>query len=59
MDKVLCDMKDKEVFVYIDDILIATESEERHVEVVSKVPSVDGSQSEAEATKICLHETPN
>ncbi|VDL85106.1 unnamed protein product [Nippostrongylus brasiliensis] len=37
MDTVLRDLKDKEVFVYIDDILIATETEERHYEVTQKV----------------------
>lgn len=37
MDSVLRDLKNKEVFVYIDDILIATESEERHYEVMRLV----------------------
>ncbi|KAL6737984.1 hypothetical protein Aduo_011585 [Ancylostoma duodenale] len=37
MDSVLGDLKDREVFVYIDDILVATESEERHYEVLTKV----------------------
>ncbi|WKX95827.1 hypothetical protein Q1695_012348 [Nippostrongylus brasiliensis] len=37
MDKVLGELKDTEVFVYIDDILVATETEERHMEVMSRV----------------------
>ncbi|EYC34920.1 hypothetical protein Y032_1273g3795, partial [Ancylostoma ceylanicum] len=37
MDRVLGDLKDREVFVYIDDILIATESEERHYDVLLHV----------------------
>lgn len=37
MDRVLGERRDKEVFVYIDDILIATESEERHYEVLREV----------------------
>ncbi|KAL6723861.1 hypothetical protein Aduo_018820 [Ancylostoma duodenale] len=37
MDTVLGELKDKEVFVYIDDVLIATETEERHFEVLRMV----------------------
>lgn len=37
MDRVLGERKDKEVFVYMDDILIATESEQRHFEVLREV----------------------
>ncbi|EYC04907.1 hypothetical protein Y032_0085g1856 [Ancylostoma ceylanicum] len=37
MDTVLGDLKDREVFFYIDDILVATESEERHYGVLKKV----------------------
>ncbi|XGW09034.1 hypothetical protein V3C99_011385 [Haemonchus contortus] len=37
MDTVLRELKNKEVFVYIDDILIATASESRHYEVLQMV----------------------
>ncbi|EYC39420.1 hypothetical protein Y032_0656g1207 [Ancylostoma ceylanicum] len=37
MDLVMGERKNKEVFVYIDDILIATETEERHYEVLTEV----------------------
>ncbi|EYC09496.1 hypothetical protein Y032_0060g3150 [Ancylostoma ceylanicum] len=37
MDKVLGKLKDQEIFVYIDDILVATESEDRHYEVLMQV----------------------
>lgn len=37
MDSVLCDLKNGEVFVYIDDILIATDSMGRHYEVLKLV----------------------
>ncbi|KAL6738274.1 hypothetical protein Aduo_011837 [Ancylostoma duodenale] len=37
MDRVLGKLKDREVFVYIDDILIATKSEERHYKVLLHV----------------------
>ncbi|EYB86579.1 hypothetical protein Y032_0276g1080 [Ancylostoma ceylanicum] len=37
MGRVLGDLKGPEVSVYIDDILIATKSEERHLEVLGKV----------------------
>lgn len=39
MDVILDDLniKDDEVFVYIDDILVATETEERHYEVLSMI----------------------
>ncbi|WKX98818.1 hypothetical protein Q1695_014030 [Nippostrongylus brasiliensis] len=37
MDRVLGEHKDREVFVYIDDILVATEAEERHQEVLAGV----------------------
>ncbi|EYC44817.1 hypothetical protein Y032_0448g1634 [Ancylostoma ceylanicum] len=37
MDMVLKGLRDKEVFVYIDDILIATETKERHFEVLKLV----------------------
>ncbi|EYC17421.1 hypothetical protein Y032_0030g2037 [Ancylostoma ceylanicum] len=37
MDRVLGSLKDREVFVYIDDILIATETEQRHYEVMLEV----------------------
>lgn len=30
MDRVIGEQKDREVFVYIDNILITTESEQRH-----------------------------
>uniref|UniRef100_A0A7I4YT76 RNA-directed DNA polymerase n=1 Tax=Haemonchus contortus TaxID=6289 RepID=A0A7I4YT76_HAECO len=37
MDRVLGDLKGEEVFVYIDDILVATDSEERHLQMLTKV----------------------
>ncbi|EYC05399.1 hypothetical protein Y032_0082g1560 [Ancylostoma ceylanicum] len=37
MDAVLKDLLGEEVFVYIDDILIATDTEERHMELLRKV----------------------
>ena len=37
MNHVLDDLIDKGVIVYIDDILIYTETEERHVQLVMKV----------------------
>ncbi|KAK6010694.1 hypothetical protein OSTOST_24252 [Ostertagia ostertagi] len=37
MDRVLGDLKGEEVFVYIDDVLVATDSEERHLEMLTRV----------------------
>lgn len=37
MDRVLADIKGDEVHVYIDDILMCTESIERHCEVLEEV----------------------
>lgn len=36
MDRVLGELKGPEVSVYLDDILIATETEERHLEVLEE-----------------------
>lgn len=37
MDAVLEELKDKEVFVYIDDVLVATETEEKHLEILQRI----------------------